>query len=74
VGTGTAAYTWLPNSIFMESTTTEGAPVERGLANAIGDSRENDRDGNTLITCNSLRVHSFQVVESRQNLAANQSN
>ena len=45
----------------MDSTTTEGEPVAEGLpeaANAIGDSRQNDRDGNTLTTANSLRVHS----------------
>jgi len=35
---------------------------------------KNDRDRNTLITRNSLRVHSFQVVDSRQNMDANQSN
>ena len=46
----------------IESTTTEGAPVAEGLpekANAIGDTRENDRDRNTLTTGNSLRVHSL---------------
>ena len=70
--------TWLPNTICMESTTTEGAPVAEGLleeTNGIGDSREkNDRDRSTLITGNNLRVHSFRVVDSRQNLDANQSN
>ena len=58
--------------------TTEGAPVAEGLpeeANGIEDSRErNDRDRSTLTAGNSLRVHSFQAVESRQNLDSNQSN
>jgi len=61
----------------MESTTTEGAPVAEGLredTNGIGDSRKNDRDRNTCITGNSLHVQSFPVVDSRQNLEANQSN
>jgi len=49
----------------------EGLPEE---TNGIGDSRKNDRDRNTLITGNSLRVHSSRVVESRQNLDADQSN
>jgi len=34
----------------------------------------NDRDRNTLNTGNCLRVHSSRVVDSRQNLDANQSN
>jgi len=61
----------------MKRTTTEEAPVAEGLpeeTNGIGDSRKNDRDRNTLITGNSLRVHSSRVVESRQNLDADQSN
>ena len=40
----------------MDSTTTEGEPVAEGIpeaANAIGDSRQNDRDGTTLTTANS---------------------
>ena len=44
----------------MESTTKEGASVAEGLpeeANAIGDSRKSDRDRNTLLIGNSLRVH-----------------
>ena len=36
--------------------------------------KKNDRDRNTLTTGNSSRVHSLQVVNSRQNLDANQSN
>ena len=63
--------------LHAESTTTEGAPVAEGLpgkANAIGDSRKNDRDTGTLTTGNSLLVHGFRVVNSRQNLDANQSN
>ena len=55
-----------------ESTTTEGAPVAEDLpeeANAVGDSgKKNDRDRNTLSTGNSLHVHSFRVVDSRQDL------
>ena len=35
-------------------------------ANAIEGSRKNDRDMITLTTSNSLRVHSFQAVVSRQ--------
>ena len=61
----------------MESTTTEGALVAEGLpeeTSGIGVSRKNDRDRNTLTTGNSLRVHSSRVVDSRQNLDANQSN
>jgi len=45
-----------PNSVDMDSNTTEGEPVAEGLpeaANAIGDSRQNDRDGSTLTTANS---------------------
>ena len=45
----------------MKSTTWQGAPVAEGLpeeTNAIGDSRKNDKDRNTLLTGNSLRVHS----------------
>ena len=49
----------------------EGLPEE---TTAIGDSRKNDRDRNTLDTGNSLRVLSSRVVDSRQNLDANQSN
>jgi len=65
----------IQNSIYMESTTTEGAPVAEGLeVNATEDSRKNDRDRNTLSTGHSLRVHSSRVVDSRQNLDANQSN
>ena len=48
-----------PNSVDMDSNTTEGEPVAEGLpeaANAIGDSRQNDRDGSTLTTANSSRV------------------
>ena len=44
----------------MVSTTTEAAPEQEGIpekANAIGDGRKNDRDGNTLLTGNSIRVH-----------------
>ena len=61
----------------MESIATEGVPVAEGLqeeTNGIGDSRKNDRDRSTLITSNSLSVHSSRVVNSRQNLDANQSN
>ena len=61
----------------METNTKEGAPVAEGLpeeTNGIGDSRKNDRDRSTFITGNSLRVHSSRVVDSRQNLDANQSN
>ena len=36
--------------------------------------KKNDRDRNTLNTGNCLRVHSSRVVDSRQNLDANQSN
>ena len=36
--------------------------------------KKNDRDRNTLMTGNSLLVHSLQVVDSRQNSDANQSN
>jgi len=63
-----AAYVSTTDSIYMESTTTEGAPVAEGLSeetNAIEDSRKNDRDRNMLITGNGLRVHSFWVVHSR---------
>ena len=47
---------------FMESTTTEGAPVAEGPrlpeeANAIDDTRKNDRDRSTLNSGNRLRVH-----------------
>jgi len=52
----------------MELTTIEGAPVADSLpgkTNGNGDSGKNDRDGNTLTTSRSLRVHSFQVVDSR---------
>ena len=70
--------TCLWNSICMESTTKEGAPVAEGLpeeANGIGDSRaKNDRDRNTCVTGNCLRVQISRVVNSRQNLDANQSN
>ena len=48
-----------PNSVGMDSNRTEGEPVAEGLpeaANAIGDSRQNDRDGSTLTTANSSRV------------------
>ena len=41
---------------------------------ALETQEKNDRDRITLITSNSLRVHSSQVVDSRQNLDANQSN
>ena len=61
----------------MESTTTDGTAVAEGLseeANGVGDSGKNDRDRSTLTTGNSLRVHSFWVVDSRQNLDTNQSN
>ena len=61
----------------MESTTIKGVPVAESLpekANGIGDSRQSDRDGNMLIAGNSLRVHVFRAVDSRQNLDANQSN
>jgi len=61
----------------MEPNTKEGAPVAEGLpeeTNGIGDSRKNDRDRSTLITAKSLRVYGFRVVDSRQNLDANQSN
>ena len=50
----------------------EDLPVE---TNGIGDSRKKfDRDRITLITGNSSRVPSSRVVDSRQNLDANQSN
>ena len=48
--------TCLPNSICMQSTTTEGVPVAEGLpeeTNGNGDSRKNDRDRITLTTGNS---------------------
>ena len=51
--------TCLPNSVCMESTTKEGAPVAEGPVeetNGIGDSRQNDRDRNTFLPGNSLRV------------------
>ena len=38
------------------------------------ETQKNDRDRNTLTTGNSLHVHSSRVVDSRQNLDANQSN
>jgi len=50
----------------MESTTAEEAPVAEGVpekANAIRGSRKNDRDRNTLITGNSLRVQSLQAAK-----------
>jgi len=59
------------------STTTEGAPVAEGPpeeTNAIGASKKNDRDRSTCITGKSLRVQRFRVVDSRQNVDANQSN
>ena len=67
---------------YLESTPTEGVPVAEGLpeeTNGIGDSKKknkkkNDRDRGTLTTANSLRVLSFQAIDSRQNLEANQSN
>ena len=67
---------------YLESTPTEGVPVAEGLpeeTNGIGDSKKknkkkNDRDRVTLTTANSLRVLSFQAIDSRQNLEANQSN
>ena len=54
----------------------------RGSASSLGPTgrhwrlkkKKKDRDRNTLNTANSLRVHSFPVVDSRQNLGANQSN
>ena len=56
----------------MESTTTEGASVAEGLPKA--NRRKNDRDRSTLLTGNGSRVYRFLVVDSRQNLDANQSN
>jgi len=50
---------------------TSGLPEE---TNGTGDSRKNDRDRSTLSTGSSLRVHSSRVIDSRQNLDANQSN
>ena len=47
-----------------------GSASQRGLpekANSIQDSSKNDRDGNTLTTGHTLRVHGFQVVDSRDN-------
>ena len=41
---------------------------------AMETQQENDRDRSTLSTGISSRVHSFRVVDSRQNLDANQSN
>ena len=61
----------------MESNTKERAPVAEGLpeeTNAIGDSKKNYRDRSTCITGKSLRVQRFRVVDSRQNVDANQSN
>jgi len=62
----------------MESNTKERAPVAEGLpeeTNGIGDSKEkNDRDRSTFITGKSLRVRRFRVVDSWQNVVANQSN
>ena len=67
--------TCLPN---MDSTTTVGAPVAEGLPEETKRQwrlkKKNDRDRSTLTTRNSLRVHSSRVVDSRQNLDANQSN
>ena len=48
--------------------TIEEAPVAHNLpgkANGNGDSRKNDRDGNTLTTGRRIRVLSFQAVDSR---------
>jgi len=45
----------------------KGAPVAHSLpgkANGNGDSRKNDRDRNTLTTGRTLRVLSFQAVDS----------
>jgi len=56
------------------STTTEGAPVTEGLPEERKKEKKNCRDRKTLTTGNSLRVHSFQPVDSRQNLEANQLN
>jgi len=53
------------------SAVAEDIPEE---ANAVGDSGKNDRDRNTLSYDNSLRVYSFRVVDSRQDLDSNQSN
>jgi len=49
----------------------ESLPEE---ANGMKTQERNDRDRNTLNTGNSLRVHTLQAVDSRQNLDANQSN
>jgi len=45
-----------------------------GRPTAILETQENDRDRDTLITVNSLRVTRFWSVDSRQNPDANQSN
>ena len=64
-----------PNSICMETTITEGAPVAEGLDQRHWRfKKKNDRDRNMLITGKSLRVHNSRVVDSRQNLDVNQSN
>ena len=47
--------------------------VYRERLTALKTQERNDRDRNTLNTANSLRVHTLQVVDSRQNLDANQS-
>ena len=61
------AFAWSRGSVSGED-----LPVE---TNGIGDSRKKfDRDRITLITGNSSRVPSSRVVDSRQNLDANQSN
>ena len=75
--------TCLSNINCIESTTTEGTPVAESLpgeANhsiygltALKTQERNDRDRNTLNTGNSLRVHTLQAVDPRQNLDANQS-
>ena len=49
---------WTPAYV---STPSKGVPVAESLleeANAIGISRKNDRDRSTLITSNSIHVHS----------------
>ena len=63
--------TFLP---IMVSTTTETAPGAKARSTALEAKEKNDRDRSTLNTGNSLRVHSLQATDSRQNLDANQSN
>ena len=65
---------WAPAYVSTEQhliALAEGLPEG---TNGIGDSRKNDRDRSTLITGKSWHVYRFRVVDSRQNLDANQSN